>query len=245
MIMSMIKYILEKLAPVLLPILAIALIYYQHEKISDLNDQLEIITANSENLSEASASLLAEQEIFKLQMEQDYLVMVSRIDSLQVDVNSIYIPPEGSYQVIMEQDSALLPVIDSLWAEVIKAIAENDTVAVGNLHEQLQNFYNSLYTHKVVTETSGFCLTPAIGGGIDDDATFDVDLGARLFYLNRFSAGLSVGTTPLADERDIRADLFVDYRIPKLDNLAPKIYGGYGLISEDWEIGLGVNFLLR
>lgn len=243
--MSVIKYFIEKLSPILLPLLAVLLIYYQHEKISDLSEQVETLSKNTEDLSSASASLLSEQELFKLQMEQGYLTMVTRIDSLQVDVNSIYIPPEGSYHVIMEQDSTIIPIIDSLWMEVIKSIAENDTVTVGNLQEQLLFFYNSLYTHKVVTETSGFCLTPAIGVGVDDDATFDVDLGARLFYLNRLGTGLTIGTTPIADERDLRVDAFVDYRIPKLDNLAPKIYTGYGFMSEDWEVGLGINFLLR
>lgn len=243
--MSVIKYLIEKLSPILLPLLAVLLIYYQHEKISDLSEQVETLSKNTEDLSSASAQLLTEQEVFKLQMEEGYLTMVSRLDSLQVDISSVYIPPEGSYQVIMEQDSTIIPIIDSLWAEVIKAIADNDTVSVGNLHEQLMSFYNSLYTHKVVTETNGFCLTPALGVGMDDDAAFDVDLGARLFYLNRLGAGLTIGTTPISDERDLRVDAFVDYRIPKLDNLAPKIYTGYGFMSEDWEVGLGINFLLR
>lgn len=243
--MSVIKYFIEKLAPVVLPLLVLALVYYQHEKIKDLSEQLEVISDNAENLATISANLLADQEVFKLQMEYGTLTTLSRIDSLQVAVDNIYIPPEGSYQVTFTQDSTMLPIIDSLWTEVMKAVIENDTVSVNNIQEQLMYFYNHFYTHKVVTETNGFCLTPAVGVGIDDAVTFDVDLGARFYYLNRFGTGITIGTTPLEDELDLRIDGFIDYRLPKLDNLSPKIYGGYGLMSEDWEFGLGVNFLLR
>lgn len=56
---------------------------------------------------------------------------------------------------------------------------------------------------------------------------------------------MTVGVTPFEDELGLRLDGFIDYRIPRLDNLAPKIYGGYDFSREDGEVGIGLDFLLR
>lgn len=241
----MFKTILDKIWPIIAPVAIAGLILYQHTKISSLESQIDELKTQQESYLTNGESLLQEEQIFRVSMNSDMMRLIERVDEIQVQVSDIYIPPEGSYSVIVERDTTYIPVIDSLWTEIYKAVMTNDTTLVATLQEQLKGYYSAMYTTKVDTHTSGFCFVPAIGAGTNDIGDFDADLGARLFFYNRFGAGASVGTTPFTETNDFRVDGFIDYRIPKLDNLAPKIYGGYNFTDSDWEIGIGANFLLR
>lgn len=241
----MFKAILDKIWPIIAPVAIACLILYQHSKISKLENQIEDLKVQQELSITGVSDLLQEEQVFRVSVDRSMLQLVGRIDSIRVQVSSLYIPPEGSYSVIVERDTTYIPVIDSLWTEIYKAVMTNDTTLVAALQNQIKYLYSAMYTTKVDSRTRGFCFVPAIGVGVNENGDFTADLGSRFLFYNRFGAGASVGTTPFTETNDFRVDGFIDYRIPKLDNLAPKIYGGYNFTDSDWEIGAGVDFLLR
>ena len=222
------------------------LIWYQHHQIDGLKKLL------AEKPTVVAPDHMGKYDQLYLEISKNMLTLANRIDSLQVLVENIYIPPEGHYQVVVQQDTLALQSLDSLMnvLDTLLVSTSPDTALISQIQAEIHKITGHLYTIKTDVTTSGFCLTPALGIAIDDRVNGSITLGSRLFFTNRWGFGGEVGLTPQPhiteiDNVDVSLHGFVDWRIPKLDNVAPKAFFGYDFSNTEWEGGLGLDFLLR
>lgn len=225
-------------ALILVLVLSFILYFVQSNKIDSLQKEITTLRNNPTTVIAGKDLLTREQELL-IQLNKDMLTILDRLDSTRVEVETRYIPSEGGYTIITQENPEIRAAIDSILATVRDGSLDENT------YNLLTDLMHQLYDTNVDITDHGLCFTPLIGGGIDDDASVGADLGARLYYYQRWGTGLTVGVTPFEDELGLRLDGFIDYRIPRLDNLAPKIYGGYDFSREDGELGVGLDFLLR
>lgn len=214
-----------------------------------LNKRLQSLESELVELREAKPAIvvsdktLAQNQQLLLQLNQNVLTLLQRVDSTRVEVETRYIPPEGGYTVVIEENPAIRQALDSIFVAM-----SNDSLSQAyrdSLYLVGLALMGQLYQPTIDYQLMGVCFTPWIGPSIDDDAAFGVDAGARLLYSGRFGVGPMFSTTPLEEVLAFRAGGFVDYRVPKLDNLAPRLFGAYDFTNEDWEIGVGLDLLLK
>jgi len=213
------------------------------QEIADLQGNVEVINGQVVQIPRLAKAVIA--------YEGDMLTIVERIDSLSHSVESIYIPPEGSYELVFVEDTVAMAEIIQNFQLLSQLMSTDpgDTTAIQNIQSTLDSLYLNLYKVDADIQTSGLTFSPMVWGGVGLDAEAQVGAGARVYYNGHWGGGLDFGldfpepqdTVEILEDVSLHA--YVDYRgLFGLRNLGLGLDFGRGFIQKQWEVGGKLNF---
>lgn len=163
-----------------------------------------------------------------------------------------YIPQESSVEHIVSLDTLVMEQLEEtqilLWQLQQQVQSPEDSMRVDSLQSEIDRIRMMVTTTEIKYDSRGWCVVPELGVGLDSHLDPNLEAGARLYYYNRFGAGfhgaitLPVNSTKV---RDASIGIFLDYRIPELENSS--IFGSidHEFTSEQFKAMLGWQVYLN
>ena len=211
------------------------------QQLAQVQSSVEVVNGELERIPESVKTLTA--------LSNQTLTVLKRLPSGQLveeGVSGSYVPPEGSVVVTTHEDPSIADSISILQEELEEltqgGLTEEELAQWEQIQTQLDSLQATLHYTDVDVENKGFTFVPSVGYGFTGE--HDLRVGTRFFYWNRFGAGMSVdayefGTGDWLDG----VSAYVDYRLPKLGNVAPML--GTHWDEDGFTFTGGINFLLR
>ena len=215
-------------------------IYSQSKDINKLKDELE----KTYNL--AAGNVLPENIYSTIEILKNSITEIQRIGPDSVYIFESYLPPESEVTYITELDSLAWNRLLEISSQIALLEETGDTLGLAGLFAEVEYLKYHLFSTTVDFDSYGTCMGSAIGLGANNEATPELVLGSRLFYYNRFGVGLNgVVGFPKDEKTEFGVGAFVDGRIPRLNNIAGFIGGGYNITKSDWNFRVGLQGYLN
>lgn len=171
--------------------------------------------------------ILPDDVVMQAEFKNHILQLARRIDGDSSYVITTYIPTESTIEYIVRTDTLALGRLENAYILLAqlkyRMETASDSARVDSLEVAILNLQRALYVFDVEYDTHGTCLVPEVGVGLDTDARFNIEAGARLYYINRFGIGLHGAMAVPADSSGSwggSVGIFGDWRIPGFDNSA-------------------------
>jgi hypothetical protein len=176
---------------------------------------------------------LPDDVVTTAQLEGHMMKVISRVEGdTTYIVEEYYIPQESSVEYIVSTDTLVMEQLEQaqilLWQLQQQVQSPEDSIKVDSLQAEINRIRMMVTTTEIKYDSHGWCMVPELGIGIDSHFDPNIEAGARLYYYNRFGAGLHGAITlPIdsAQVRDASVGIFLDWRVPGLDNSA--IFGSF------------------
>ena len=196
---------------------------------------------------------LPDDVVTMTQLEGHIMKVVSRIEGdTSYIVEEHYIPDESSVKYIVRVDTLAMEQLEqaqsALWQLQQQVQSPEDSIRVDSLQTEIDRIRMMLTVTDVEYDTHGFCLVPELGIGLDSHFDPNIEVGARVYYFNRFGAGFHGAITlPVDTEqtRDASLGIFLDYRLPGWDNAAFFASGDLELTSGQGKLVGGLQVYLK
>lgn len=223
----------------------------QHQTISSLQEEQ---AALQEDVVAVEEGLIQVPDLAQsyVRLKDKQISIIERLDSGELNVieSGQYVPPEGSVEVVMVQDTTVIQELESVLQQISElegqVTSEEDSLLLDSLQTEVTNLANQVHQVEVNVDDKGFTFRPHLGIGWNTGKGFPLFLGARLVYLSRFGGGVELFCDDIAklvdgdlDELRPGLSVFADVRIPHFDNVGFKLSVDY---SRNFEFGLGLNF---
>jgi len=224
-------------------------LYCNNKQVGDLKIQLNEAQGRGSVSFDVS---LPDLEKYFHTFEESMLSYVNRETPDSLVGFQEYVPPEGSIEVHIVQDTSTINKLEAALRAIRKLELEGtqiDTLMIDSLRTVIDSLYLHVYTIDTVVGNKGFCFVPIIGVDYSSTKRVQLSTGARLLYFSRFGAGVSIGLSPFnfnSEDKGLNPSVnaFINYRTPGLQNVAPRVSGGY-IIGEGWYGSIGIDFLLK
>lgn len=171
---------------------------------------------------------LPDDVVTTAQLKDHIMRIISRVEGdTTYIVEEHYIPDESSVEYIVRIDTLAMEQLEqaqiALWQLQQQIQSPEDSIRVDSLQTEIDRIRMMLTITDVEYDSHGWCIVPEIGIGMDTHFDPNIEAGARFYYYYRFGAGLHGAITlPIdsAQVRDASLGIFLDWRIPGLDNSA-------------------------
>jgi len=140
-----------------------------------------------------------------------YLVLADRFDSLSAQMDRIYIPAEGSYQITTVIDSTKLVAYNEAIEALLTLDANVSDATRDSLQQEILSLLYATVNQEIDVQYRGFTLAPEAGISYNSSGDFEVTLGSRIAYWNHWGLGVE-GSIGIDDTHDLSLGLYGDYR---------------------------------
>lgn len=216
------------------------------QELADLQSNVEVINGQLVQIPVMAKALIG--------YENDFLTVVERLDSLNTTSSTVYVPAEGSYEVVFVEDTvAMAQIIQNhqLLAELLET-SPGDTAAIQGVRATLDALYYHLYQVETNVQDHGFTFSPSATVSMCQDWEVRYGLDSRLYYDGHWGVGLGIGLDfpePADDEEFLEdADIhaFISYRdLFGMRNIGLGLSGGRSFTKDQWLLGGAVQFYFK
>lgn len=235
--------------------LAVGLVFMKCDRDSALDRMAEL--EQQVNRVAANASSLPDGAVTMLQLRDCVAKEISRFSPDSIIQEYHYIPGESEIIYITSTDSVALEELVGVSVDIEELrsrleageqLSSADSLRLSDLQARSDELWYQVFRTELQYKTYGFCWKPQVGFGRTTSSRWQLTLGGRFFFANRYGAEAHIAADIPTDSTEtwgLAVGLGADVRIPKMDNVAVRVSVELDTIQEKLRGSLGLSFFLN